>query len=108
MAAADLIICRAGANTIAELCATGRASVLVPSPFVPKDHQTPNAAAMERAGASVMMREADCSAGALFERTLQLLGDKQKLREMERCALALGDANAAEKLAREMIQMVRE
>ena len=61
MAAADLVLCRAGASTIAELTAIAKPAVLVPSPNVVADHQTKNAQVLERAGGAVLLPEKECS-----------------------------------------------
>ena len=94
------------ASTIAEITCLGRASVLVPSPYVPNDHQTKNASEMEKAGASVMLRERECDANIMWDTTVNLLRSKLRLREMEQNALKMGNVKAAELLAREMIQMI--
>ena len=60
-AAADVVVCRAGAMTVAELAVAGVPSVLVPLPGAPGDHQTANARVLERAGAAVLLPDADCT-----------------------------------------------
>nr|AIA93721.1 Glyco_tran_28_C [uncultured Thermoanaerobacter sp.] len=66
MAAADLVICRAGAATIGELCALGRPSLMVPSPYVAENHQEKNARALENAGACRVLTEPDSTGEKLF------------------------------------------
>ena len=94
MAAADLVLCRAGASTLAELTAMGKPAVLVPSPNVTNDHQTKNARVLEEAGAAVLLREGAFGADALLGTISSLLGAPEKLRAMsERMqALSVGDA----------------
>ncbi|MDR0916252.1 MAG: undecaprenyldiphospho-muramoylpentapeptide beta-N-acetylglucosaminyltransferase [Oscillospiraceae bacterium] len=104
MAAADLIICRAGASTLAELTCLGRASVLIPSPYVTGDHQTVNARAMETAGASVMLREADCNGETLYD-TVKTLLSGGKIAEMEQAARKLGSRDAADRFALELYEL---
>jgi UDP-N-acetylglucosamine--N-acetylmuramyl-(pentapeptide) pyrophosphoryl-undecaprenol N-acetylglucosamine transferase len=65
MTAADLVICRAGATTLAELAAVGRAAVLVPFPAAADDHQTKNADVLARAGAAVLLPQRDLTPASL-------------------------------------------
>ncbi|MEA4919497.1 MAG: undecaprenyldiphospho-muramoylpentapeptide beta-N-acetylglucosaminyltransferase [Clostridiaceae bacterium] len=94
MNGSDLVICRAGANTLAEVCACGKPSVIIPSPYVADNHQEKNARAMERAGASVVAIESEVDGKKLFAMTKELLADKSKLWQMSgnACALAKFDA----------------
>jgi UDP-N-acetylglucosamine--N-acetylmuramyl-(pentapeptide) pyrophosphoryl-undecaprenol N-acetylglucosamine transferase len=86
---ARLAVCRAGATTVAELCATGTPAVFVPFPFAAGDHQTGNARALEAAGAAVMIAD-DASTGARLEEVLKrLLGDAEKLNSMAAHAASL-------------------
>ncbi len=94
MNAADLVLCRAGASTLAELTALGKPSVLVPSPNVTNHHQERNAETMEAAGASVMIREEECG-GILFETVLSLVSDSKRLEHMAECAKKLGVPDSA-------------
>ena len=71
-AAADLVICRSGAGTVSELAAAGRASILVPFPFAADDHQTHNAAAMQRGGAARLVRDAEFTGEKLFQTVSEL------------------------------------
>ena len=92
-AAADLVICRAGAVTVAELSAAGMASVLVPFPHAVDDHQTANARFLSSRGAAILLPQAD-----LNPRTLaRVIGslDRPKLLEMAQKARALGKPDAA-------------
>jgi UDP-N-acetylglucosamine--N-acetylmuramyl-(pentapeptide) pyrophosphoryl-undecaprenol N-acetylglucosamine transferase len=92
---ADLVICRAGALTVAELAAAGVASVLVPFPHAVDDHQTHNARFLERAGAAVLVQQRDLTARGLADLLLGFTRDK--LLEIARRARALArpDATAA-------------
>lgn len=78
---ADLVVCRAGALTLAELSATGVGAVLVPYPYAVDDHQTRNAQWLVRAGAAVMLQEADLGPERLAE-LLDQLCDRKRLAEM--------------------------
>jgi UDP-N-acetylglucosamine--N-acetylmuramyl-(pentapeptide) pyrophosphoryl-undecaprenol N-acetylglucosamine transferase len=94
-AAADLVVCRAGAMTVAELAAAGVPSVLVPLPGAPGDHQTANARVLERAGAAVLVPDAQCQPGRLAEVVDGLLADGPGLERMARAARSLGHRDAA-------------
>jgi len=83
MAAADLVLCRAGASTIAELTAIARPSVLVPSPNVVADHQTKNARILSDAGGAVLLPECDASGEALERICGELLGPAGDARREE-------------------------
>ena len=99
MNAADLVLCRAGASTLAELTALGKPSVLVPSPNVTNHHQERNAEAMEQAGASVMIREENCSGTVLLDTVLSLISDEDRLERMSESAGKLGVPDSAQRIA---------
>lgn len=94
---ADLVICRAGALTVAELAAAGVASVLVPFPFAVDDHQTHNARFLSECGAAVLLPQAELNA----EKLAQMLGelDREKLLAMAQQARAVAKADAAQAVA---------
>jgi undecaprenyldiphospho-muramoylpentapeptide beta-N-acetylglucosaminyltransferase len=94
-AAADVVVCRAGAMTVAELAVAGVPSVLVPLPGSPGDHQTANARVLERAGAAVLVPDADCEPAALGCLLDHLLDDPGGLETMARAASATGHREAA-------------
>lgn len=75
MAAADLVISRAGAMSISELALTGKAAVLIPSPYVAEQHQLKNAMALVKEGAGACVEEHTLSGGALTEQVCRLLED---------------------------------
>jgi UDP-N-acetylglucosamine--N-acetylmuramyl-(pentapeptide) pyrophosphoryl-undecaprenol N-acetylglucosamine transferase len=93
--AADLVVGRAGAMTVAELAVAGVPSILVPLPGAPGDHQTANARVLERAGASVLLPDPDCDARSLGELADRLLDDPAGLDAMGRAAASLGRPDAA-------------
>ena len=97
-AAADLMICRAGAATLAEAAASATPCILVPSPNVTDNHQEKNARVFEQAGAAVLLREADCDGDSLFETAAALLGAPEKLRAMRAAAASLAVVDAAERI----------
>ena len=95
MRAADIVMCRSGASTIAELTLVGAPSILVPSPYVTNNHQEANALELERAGAAKMIREKDCTGKVLFDAVKELLSNRDKLRKMSENAASLGVHNSA-------------
>jgi UDP-N-acetylglucosamine--N-acetylmuramyl-(pentapeptide) pyrophosphoryl-undecaprenol N-acetylglucosamine transferase len=94
-AAADVVVCRAGAMTVAELAAAGVPSILVPLPGAPGDHQTANARVLERAGAAVLVRDQDCDAATLAVTLDAMLADPAGLNAMGRSARSLARRDAA-------------
>ena len=93
-AEADLIISRAGATTVEEIKASGRASILIPLPFAADDHQRQNARAMVEESAAVMIDENDLSGRRLADEVVRLLGDLDGLRQMEANARSLAILDA--------------
>ena len=93
----DLVICRAGATTTAELIAAGKASVMIPFPLAADDHQRKNAEALQAAGGTKMILQADLSAERLAEEIKTLVAQPALVTEMEQSSrsLARGDAAAA-------------
>ncbi|MBW2460331.1 MAG: undecaprenyldiphospho-muramoylpentapeptide beta-N-acetylglucosaminyltransferase [Deltaproteobacteria bacterium] len=94
-ASASLVVCRAGATTVAELCAVGRPAILVPFPHAADDHQGKNAEALERVGAAVAMREDRLSVRGLAEEVSRLLDDGSARRAMAAAARGAGRPDAA-------------
>jgi UDP-N-acetylglucosamine--N-acetylmuramyl-(pentapeptide) pyrophosphoryl-undecaprenol N-acetylglucosamine transferase len=91
---ADLIICRAGATSLAEITAAGKAAILIPYPWAANDHQLKNAQALATEGAALMIPEKELS-GKLFSTIEHLLRDEQKLRQMAANSLRLSKIDAA-------------
>jgi UDP-N-acetylglucosamine--N-acetylmuramyl-(pentapeptide) pyrophosphoryl-undecaprenol N-acetylglucosamine transferase len=96
---ADLVVCRSGASTVAELAAAGKPSILVPFPFAADNHQVRNAEAMVRAGAARMVLDSDMSGQRLFEEVLDLISNPDELRMMGDRARGLAKPGAAERAA---------
>lgn len=107
-AASDLIICRAGATSLAEITAAGKASILIPFPYAANDHQTLNAQAMAEAGAAAMIPERELGALQLFELVEKLFADKQKLSEMERQSRNMGRLDAAASIVNACAQLAEK
>jgi UDP-N-acetylglucosamine--N-acetylmuramyl-(pentapeptide) pyrophosphoryl-undecaprenol N-acetylglucosamine transferase len=98
-ARAELVICRAGATTLAELTVCKKASILIPFPHATDDHQAVNARAMVASGAALMFREQDLNGAVLAETIRQLKAEPARLRKMEKMAGLLGRPEAAKELA---------
>jgi len=106
-AAADLVVCRAGATTLAEVTRAGLPSVLVPYPYAAADHQTENAKAMEEAGASVVVRDADL-ATQILPILRDLIRDPARMSSMGERARSLAAPHATEILAEAVIRLAGE
>ncbi len=104
-AAADLVICRAGAMTIAELAAGGMPSILVPFPHAVDDHQTANARFLADKGAAILIQQKDLNAERLASLIRSL--DRPKLLDMARKARALGKPDAAKVVAQRCMEIAR-
>jgi UDP-N-acetylglucosamine--N-acetylmuramyl-(pentapeptide) pyrophosphoryl-undecaprenol N-acetylglucosamine transferase len=102
-AEADLVICRAGAVTVAELSAGGMASILVPFPHAVDDHQTANARFLADRGAAILIQQRDLSAQRLADLIRSL--DRAKLLEMAQKARLLGKPDAARVVAQRCMQL---
>jgi len=86
---ADLIICRAGATSLAEITAAGKAAILIPYPWAANDHQLKNAQALATEDAALMIPERELNGRKLFGAIDSLLRDEQKLRQMEKNSLRM-------------------
>lgn len=94
-ASADLVVCRAGATTLAEVLVTKLPSILVPFPFATDNHQELNARSLERGGAAIVMLEAELDGERLATVISELRADPERLRAMSRAAARLGRPEAA-------------
>ena len=95
-AKADLVICRAGATTCAELAAAGKASIMIPLPTAADDHQRKNAEALEKAGAAKMILQKDLTGESLAKEIEDLINSPEKITAMEVAARKLARKDAAE------------
>jgi UDP-N-acetylglucosamine--N-acetylmuramyl-(pentapeptide) pyrophosphoryl-undecaprenol N-acetylglucosamine transferase len=95
-AKSDLIICRAGATTCAELAAAGKASIMVPLPTAADDHQRKNAEAMQNAGASRMILQSDLNGDTLAKEISDLIASPDAISNMEAAAKKMARSDAAE------------
>lgn len=96
---ADLVVCRAGALTVSELAAIGRASILVPLPHAVDDHQTANANVLVNAGAGVLLPQAELTPERLANEIKELIQDSERLIEMARSAEHVAITDAAQRVA---------
>lgn len=101
---ADLVLCRAGAMTIAELAVMGVASILVPYPHAVDDHQTANARYLSDQGAALLLPQSELTEQRLVQ-LLQLLREPQRLREMGEKARRLARPQAARQVARQCLEL---
>jgi UDP-N-acetylglucosamine--N-acetylmuramyl-(pentapeptide) pyrophosphoryl-undecaprenol N-acetylglucosamine transferase len=104
-AAADVVLARAGALSVSELCLTGKPSILVPSPNVAEDHQTKNARALVQLGAARMIPDAESEQRLLAE-ALQLLADERGRRVLSQNISAQARPGAAEQIAHEILTLI--
>lgn len=105
LAACDLVVCRAGASTLAEVCARGLPAVVVPSPNVAGDHQRANAARMANAGAAVCLDEAGLDSDGLLQTIRGILGGSRMRRAMASASASLGRPDAAEEIAEALVSL---
>lgn len=98
MAAADVIIARAGASTCNEIAASGTPCILIPSPNVTDNHQEKNARALEASGGAVVVLEKDCTAQLLMDTIHTLLTDPQRCRNMTRALHGMSVPDSAERV----------
>ena len=96
---ADLIVCRSGAITLAEIAAVGLGSVLVPYPYAVDDHQTANAHSYVQANAACLLSESEITAEKLAKLLTTLLSDNERLLSMANAAKKLGQINASKRVA---------
>lgn len=103
----DLIVCRAGATTAAEITALGTPSILIPSPYVAHNHQYYNASVLVDQHAAFMIEEKDLNATTLSEKIDRIMGNQQLQADMKQHALALGKPNASEDILAWCEEMVK-
>jgi UDP-N-acetylglucosamine--N-acetylmuramyl-(pentapeptide) pyrophosphoryl-undecaprenol N-acetylglucosamine transferase len=104
-AAADIIVSRAGAGTISELCLVGKPVILVPSPNVAEDHQTRNAMALSEKGAAILIKDNQAS-DSLVREAVKLISDKSKRDLLSDSIKKLADRDADIRIAGEVLKLV--
>ena len=107
MAAADLVLCRAGASSLAELTYLGKPAIIVPSPNVTNNHQEKNARVLERAGAARVLLEGEFDAPGLFSEIKDLLSDREKLGAMREAMLSLAVPDATDRICAIILETLR-
>ncbi|HRF78737.1 MAG TPA: glycosyltransferase [Flavobacteriales bacterium] len=105
-AVADLVVARAGAISVSELCLVQKPAILVPLPTAAEDHQTHNARALTDRGAAVLVKDAD-AVQDLGSVVLRLINDKEALERSRNIMAGMGTQNAAELIASEVIRLGR-
>lgn len=108
MAAADLILCRAGASTLAELTYLGKPSLIVPSPNVTDNHQEKNARVLERAGGAKVFLEGEFDAASLLTEVRALLADRETLDAMGSAMAALAVPEATDRICDRILELCRK
>jgi UDP-N-acetylglucosamine--N-acetylmuramyl-(pentapeptide) pyrophosphoryl-undecaprenol N-acetylglucosamine transferase len=98
-ARADLVVCRSGASTVAEITAAGKPAIFVPFPRAADDHQRVNAEALAKSGAAVVVEESKLEGVWLVETIAALLGDSRRLEQMSEAARSLAHPHAARDIA---------
>jgi UDP-N-acetylglucosamine--N-acetylmuramyl-(pentapeptide) pyrophosphoryl-undecaprenol N-acetylglucosamine transferase len=104
--AADVVVARAGAMTVAELTTCGKPAILIPLPTAIYDHQMKNAKVLEAAGAAVVLPQADLTGATLARSVAQILDDPQRMKAMEDASVGLRRLDAAEAIVRECYALI--
>jgi UDP-N-acetylglucosamine--N-acetylmuramyl-(pentapeptide) pyrophosphoryl-undecaprenol N-acetylglucosamine transferase len=104
-AQSDLLLCRSGASTVAEIAAAGKPAIFIPLPTAADDHQRRNAEAIVAGGAAVMILQAELTPERLAQAVTELLADSGRLKEMSQRAKALSHADAAGRIARMVAEL---
>ena len=104
---ADLVISRAGASSISELCLLGKPAILVPSPNVAEDHQTHNAMALVNKDAAVLVRDAEAKE-KLIPTALELIADGKRLKTLSENVQKLAQQDSAKRIAEEVMKLVSQ
>ena len=102
--AADIVISRAGASSISELCLLGKPSILVPSPNVAEDHQTCNAMALVNKKAALIVKDGEAK-DKLIQLALEVVKDKNRLKELGKNANKMAYKDSAKMIAKEVIKL---
>jgi UDP-N-acetylglucosamine--N-acetylmuramyl-(pentapeptide) pyrophosphoryl-undecaprenol N-acetylglucosamine transferase len=106
-ASADLVVSRAGALSISELCLVGKPTILVPSPNVSEDHQTKNAMALVNHNAAVLVADSEAPE-SLGNEVIELIGNEDKLLKLSVNIISFGRPNAADTIANEVFKLINK
>jgi UDP-N-acetylglucosamine--N-acetylmuramyl-(pentapeptide) pyrophosphoryl-undecaprenol N-acetylglucosamine transferase len=107
LAAADLVVCRAGATTLAEIMAAGKAAILIPLPTATDDHQRKNADALGGVGAADVLLQSEIAGPVLAKRILALAADSERRARMSAAARSLARPDAAKVIVDRALELVR-
>ncbi|EYF02386.1 undecaprenyldiphospho-muramoylpentapeptide beta-N-acetylglucosaminyltransferase [Chondromyces apiculatus] len=107
LAAADVVVARSGASTVAELCAVGRPAILIPYPFAADDHQMKNARSVERVGGALALAQSEASEARIAQEIAALAGDPGRRERMAEAAATLGAPDAAQRVAEDLLALAR-
>ena len=102
---ADLVISRAGASSISELCLLAKPVILVPSPNVAEDHQTQNALALVRKDAAILIKDIDAKE-QLMDKALELIQNEAELKKLSENILKLAEKDSADRIATEILKLI--
>jgi UDP-N-acetylglucosamine--N-acetylmuramyl-(pentapeptide) pyrophosphoryl-undecaprenol N-acetylglucosamine transferase len=106
--AADVIVCRAGASSVAEICATGKPAVLVPFPFATDNHQYHNAKYLSERNAALMIADREMTAESLFEKLEALMNDQGRRKELSENCARLAKPDSADRMASIVLKIAEE
>ena len=102
---ADLVISRAGASSISELCLLGKPVILIPSPNVAEDHQTQNALALVRKNAAVLIKDADAM-DQLVDKAIELISNEKELATLSSNILLMAEKDSADRIVEEVMKLI--
>jgi UDP-N-acetylglucosamine--N-acetylmuramyl-(pentapeptide) pyrophosphoryl-undecaprenol N-acetylglucosamine transferase len=105
-AAADIVVCRSGALTIAEVTRLGKAAILVPYPYAAADHQTFNAQVLAEKGAAILIEDKNVRS-ELKNACKSLLNDPDRIQQMSNASLQLGTPNAGHTIAQRILELAK-
>src|SRR5438874_7051339 len=105
---ADVVVCRAGATTLAEIMAAGKAAILVPLPTATDDHQRKNAEALARVGAADVLVQSELTGRSLADRILSLVRDRERRARIAAAARSLARPDAAQVVVDEALELAAE
>ncbi|KXZ39550.1 UDP-N-acetylglucosamine-N-acetylmuramylpentapeptide N-acetylglucosamine transferase [Alkalithermobacter thermoalcaliphilus JW-YL-7 = DSM 7308] len=106
LAACDLVICSAGAITLAEVTALGKPSIIIPKAYTAENHQEYNAKSLENKGAAMVILEKDLNSKVLNDMIFKILGDRKRLKDMEQNSKNAGMPQSIEIIYKEIISML--
>ena len=107
MAAADLVLCRAGASTVSEITALAKPAILVPSPNVTANHQEKNARVLSDQGGAVLLREAECSGELLYDQASLLLREENRRNGIAETLRTMAVTDAGEKIYQNLLEIMK-